>query len=49
LCRAVGEVKDIDVSFGKGGRMNAVVVLFARRSDAVSCVEKFNGAFLYPY
>lgn len=47
LSAAIGEVKDIEFSQsasnigGKGRRV--AVVLFARRSDALSCIEKYNG------
>ena len=42
LCNAIGEIKDVEISFGRGGQMSAVV-LFSRRSDAITCVSKFNG------
>lgn len=47
LSAAIGEVKDIEFSQsvssvgGKGKKV--AVVLFARRSDALSCIEKYNG------
>jgi len=48
LSAAIGEVKDIEfsqsVSSVTGGKGKKVaVVLFARRSDALSCIEKYNG------
>ncbi len=39
LCAAVGEVKDVEKALGA----DSAKVLFARRSDAVTCVAKFNG------
>ena len=47
LSTAIGEVKDVEFSTtassgGVRGKKIAVV-LFARRSDALSCIEKYNG------
>lgn len=47
LCAAIGEIKDVELTVGRNGR-NSAVVLFARRSDALSCVEKLNGALFFP-
>ena len=48
LCNAVGEIKDVDVSVARGGKISAVV-LFARRSDATNCVSKFNGEDIFSF
>lgn len=42
LCAAIGEIKDVELTAGRIGR-NSAVVLFSRRSDALTCVEKLNG------
>lgn len=42
LCGAVGEVKEVELTSGRSGR-NTATVLFARRSDALTCVTKLNG------
>lgn len=42
LCGAVGEVKEVELTNGRSGR-NTAKVLFARRSDALTCVTKLNG------
>lgn len=47
LCGTVGETKRVDVRFDKQGRsLGTAEVLFARQSDAMSCVKKFNGLTL---
>lgn len=46
LCAAIGEVKDVELTAGRNGR-NSAVVLFSRRSDALTCVEKLNGEKCY--
>jgi len=43
LSVAIGEVKDIEYSQVAGKGKKVAVVLFARRSDALSCIEKYNG------
>lgn len=48
LSAVIGEVKDIEFSqsasnVGGGKGKKVAVVLFARRSDALSCIEKYNG------
>eukprot|EP00597_Dinobryon_sp_UTEXLB2267_P018772 CAMPEP_0201097682 /NCGR_PEP_ID=MMETSP0812-20130820/6732_1 /ASSEMBLY_ACC=CAM_ASM_000668 /TAXON_ID=98059 /ORGANISM="Dinobryon sp., Strain UTEXLB2267" /LENGTH=362 /DNA_ID=CAMNT_0047352719 /DNA_START=8 /DNA_END=1096 /DNA_ORIENTATION=- len=45
LCKTVGEIKDIVIKANWAGNKSAEV-LFARRSDAISCVAKFNGLTL---
>lgn len=42
LSAAIGEVKEVHLLVGRSGR-NTATVLFARRSDALSCVTKLNG------
>jgi hypothetical protein len=42
LCKTVGEIKDIVIKASWSGQKSAEVI-FARRSDAVNCVAKFNG------
>ncbi len=39
LCSVVGELKEVEKGFG------SAKVWFSRRSDALTCVAKFNGAF----
>jgi len=46
LCKTVGEIKDIVIKANWAGNKSAEV-LFARRSDAISCVSKFNGIIIY--
>eukprot|EP01036_Dinobryon_divergens_P033810 gene33810-43688_t len=45
LCKTVGEIKDIVIKASWSGQKSAEVI-FARRSDAVNCVAKFNGLTL---
>jgi RNA recognition motif-containing protein len=47
LCSTIGEVKsvDMDISSSKHAKKSCKV-LFARRSDAMTCVTKFNGLTL---
>lgn len=45
LCSAIGEVKEVELSSGRTGK-NTATVLFARRSDATTCVTKLNGSFI---
>lgn len=47
LCKTVGEIKDITIKASWSGQKTAEVV-FARRSDAINCVAKFNGAPYLP-
>lgn len=47
LCKTVGEIKDIVIKANWSGQKSAEVI-FARRSDAVSCVSKFNGTVFPP-
>lgn len=42
LSTAIGEVKEVQTTVGRSGR-NTATVLFARRSDALTCVAKLNG------
>lgn len=42
LCSALGEIKEVDFMVGKNGK-NSAIVLFARRSDALTCVSNLNG------
>lgn len=42
LSTAIGEVKEVQLVVGRSGR-NTATVLFARRSDALTCVTKLNG------
>jgi hypothetical protein len=42
LCAALGEIKEIDFTVGRSGK-NSAIVLFARRSDALTCVTNLNG------
>lgn len=46
LCGAIGEIKEVELTNGRSGR-NTAVVLFARRSDALTCVTKLNGNKLF--
>ena len=43
LSAAIGEVKEVHLVVGRSGR-NTATALFARRSDALTCVTKLNGA-----
>lgn len=43
LCKTVGEIKDIVIKASWSGQKSAEVI-FARRTDAVNCVAKFNGS-----
>lgn len=45
LSTAIGEVKEVQFLVGRSGK-NTATVLFARRSDALSCVTKLNGMTL---
>mmetsp|Transcript_28354 Transcript_28354/g.64183 ORF Transcript_28354/g.64183 Transcript_28354/m.64183 type:complete len:503 (+) Transcript_28354:138-1646(+) len=45
LCATIGEVKDVEI-FSAGGQSKTAIVVFAKRTDAISCVEKFNGLTL---
>lgn len=42
LCKTVGEIKDITIKAHLTGGKSAEVI-FARRSEALACVSKFNG------
>jgi hypothetical protein len=42
LCAALGEIKEIDFTVGRSGK-NSAIVLFARRTDALTCVTNLNG------
>ena len=47
LCSTIGEVKSVDLDIvSRPGAKKSGRVLFARRSDAVTCVTKFNGLTL---
>jgi hypothetical protein len=48
LCKTVGEIKDLIIVCGRSGLKSAEIV-FARRSDALTCVSKYNGAVLSDY
>lgn len=45
LCTTVGEIKEVTWEPSRKGKKTAKV-LFARRTDAVTCIEKFNGMTL---
>lgn len=47
LCSTIGEVKSVDLDIvSRPGAKKSGRVLFARRSDAITCVTKFNGLTL---